>query len=175
MIIRKLIGVSFIFFVLFSCKSAPKQLEASNPPAPVPEAEPVVVVTNQVEPQEEVVVLEPDVNAIYFAFDDYSIEPRYLLGGSEQDFFTNHINYLKSRENIKVILEGHADAIGPKEYNLDLSEKRVLSVFDYLIKNGVSEAKLDVDFFGEEELIVDEGSSKEEQWENRRVEFNYLD
>ena len=49
----------------------------------------------------------------------------------------------------RVILTGHADPSGATDYNLELSERRALSVLDYLAGRGVEESLLEVVAMGE--------------------------
>ena len=45
-------------------------------------------------------------------------------------------------QNIKLIIEGHTDAIGNKDYNLSLSRHRAATVKDYLLKKGIKDSNL---------------------------------
>ena len=65
---------------------------------------------------------------IYFEFDSYDLNKeaqKYLIGLS---------NWLKNINFEKLEISGHTDNIGTEEYNLNLSEKRAKSVFDFLLK-----------------------------------------
>ena len=70
-----------------------------------------------------------------------------------------------------VSVEGHTDDRGDDDYNLDLSQRRALSVMNYLIENGNIEAsRLTSQGFGEANPIDDNGTSDGRR-ANRRVEF----
>ena len=64
---------------------------------------------------------------VYFEFDKFSLseEARTVLKENAQ--------WLKSKKNIKVQVEGHCDSRGTEEYNLALGQKRADSVRKYLI------------------------------------------
>ena len=69
-----------------------------------------------------------------------------------------------------VILEGHADERGSRDYNLTLGERRALAVRAYLIELGVSPSQIQTRSYGEEKPA--NGNHDETAWsENRRVEF----
>ncbi|MCB9741317.1 MAG: OmpA family protein [Alphaproteobacteria bacterium] len=69
-----------------------------------------------------------------------------------------------------ISVEGHADSRGGEGYNLDLSTRRARAVYQFLIAQGVSPARLRSEGFGESRPILDEDT--EEAWaKNRRVEF----
>ena len=69
-----------------------------------------------------------------------------------------------------VILEGHADERGSRDYNLALGEKRALAVRAYLIELGVNPEKIQTRSYGEEKPA--NPNHDESAWsENRRVEF----
>lgn len=77
-----------------------------------------------------------------------------------------------------VVITGHTDAKGDKDYNKKLSERRAKSVKDWFVRNGLKN-KFMTEGKGEEEPIApnttDEGKDSEEgRAKNRRVEIKYL-
>ena len=70
-------------------------------------------------------------------------------------------------DRYNVSLTGHADISGDEADNLDLSEKRVLAVKNYLFDNGIDDARIKIDFKGAELPICEEEYCKEL---SRRVE-----
>lgn len=88
---------------------------------------------------------------------------------------------LKASPNIKRLrIEGHTDTQCPvkfrkncKTYNQDLSERRVISVRKWLIKNGIEEGRLEGKAHGHEKPIAPNNATG---WaKNRRVEFHLPD
>jgi outer membrane protein OmpA-like peptidoglycan-associated protein len=69
----------------------------------------------------------------------------------------------------EIIVEGHTDNIGDKQYNQGLSDRRAESVAEYL-KKGVEHDKLSYKGYGAEKPISD-NATKEGQAKNRRVEI----
>jgi outer membrane protein OmpA-like peptidoglycan-associated protein len=67
-----------------------------------------------------------------------------------------------------VVVQGHTDATGPAAYNLDLSERRALTVKDLLMDRGVAETRLAAIGHGEEFPIAS-NSFEEGRRRNRRV------
>jgi outer membrane protein OmpA-like peptidoglycan-associated protein len=67
-------------------------------------------------------------------------------------------------------IQGHTDNVGNYQYNVDLSEKRAQSVRDYLIKHGVSAARMTAHGYGPDKPIAD-NNTKQGRTLNRRVEF----
>ena len=49
---------------------------------------------------------------------------------------------MKGSPEIKVRVEGHTDAVGSADYNVTLSERRALSVGEYLVKQGIEPSRL---------------------------------
>ena len=64
--------------------------------------------------------------------------------------------YLASRPNAHLVLEGHADHRGAPDYNQALSERRVEIAKQFLVKQGVPEANLEVKALGEEQNMTPE-------------------
>ncbi len=79
-------------------------------------------------------------------------------------------SHLKQNSAHSVILEGHCDERGSREYNLALGERRALAVRTYLIGLGIASDRTQTKSFGEENPAApghDDGS-----WsQNRRGEF----
>src|SRR5277367_974873 len=65
------------------------------------------------------------------------------------------VQYLKYRPNAHLILGGHADVRGTKEYNQLLSERRVEKAKSYLIEKGVPADHIDTKAYGEEQNMTD--------------------
>lgn len=111
---------------------------------------------------------------IEFDFDSYIIKPEFY---EKLDIAASIIS---SQPTQKYIVEGHTDAAGTPQYNLNLSLNRAKSVSDYLIKKGVIESQLKLVGKGDTELKHPECRPQEKcddqkNFENRRVIFNTLD
>ena len=75
--------------------------------------------------------------------------------------------WLRANSNITVVLEGHADERGTREYNLALGERRANAAKDYLMTYGVSSDRITVISYGKERP-VDSGSNPLAWSKNRR-------
>ncbi len=75
--------------------------------------------------------------------------------------------WLRKNPGINVVLEGHADERGTREYNLALGERRANSAKDYLMTYGISSDRITVLSYGKERP-VDSGSSPLAWSKNRR-------
>ena len=75
--------------------------------------------------------------------------------------------WLRKNSSINVIVEGHADERGTREYNLALGERRANSAKDYLMTYGVSSDRISVLSYGKERP-VDSGSNPLSWSKNRR-------
>ncbi|MCG7598494.1 peptidoglycan-associated lipoprotein Pal [Halomonas sp. McH1-25] len=108
----------------------------------------------------------PDQRTIYFDYDRDTIRPEF------ESVLNAHAQYLRSNPNASVILQGHADERGTREYNLGLGERRAQSVEQFLTVQGVSPSQLEIVSYGEERPAV-EGHSEQSYAQNRRVVFDY--
>jgi outer membrane protein OmpA-like peptidoglycan-associated protein len=68
---------------------------------------------------------------------------------------TDFKQYLTYRPDAHLILEGHADVRGPKEYNIKLSERRVERTKSYLVEHGVPADHIETKAFGYEQNMTD--------------------
>ena len=83
--------------------------------------------------------------------------------------------WLRKNSNINVVVEGHADERGTREYNLALGERRANAAKDYLMTYGISSDRISVLSYGKERP-VDAGSNPLSWSKNRRsvtVKANY--
>ena len=75
--------------------------------------------------------------------------------------------WLRKNSDINVVLEGHADERGTREYNLALGERRANAAKDYLMTYGISGNRISVISYGKERP-VDSGSNPLAWSKNRR-------
>ncbi len=99
---------------------------------------------------------------VYFETDKYNISSAsaYVL--------ESQANWLKSTPGFQLIIEGHCDERGTREYNLALGERRGNSVKEFLSSLGVDAGRLTVISYGKERPAA-EGSTSEALSENRRA------
>ncbi|HXY26234.1 MAG TPA: OmpA family protein [Candidatus Acidoferrum sp.] len=69
---------------------------------------------------------------------------------------TDYAEYLKYRPAAHLILEGHADSRGAKDYNEQLSQRRVDRAKNYLIEKGVPADHIETKAFGFEKNMTSE-------------------
>lgn len=71
----------------------------------------------------------------------------------------------------KIVIEGHADAIGSDAYNQKLSERRANAVKAYLTEKGVNPQKMETVGYGESRPVADNKTAAGRA-QNRRVNVN---
>lgn len=103
---------------------------------------------------------------VHFAFDSSAIdeEARAIIEA--------HAAHLRANPGIQLMLEGHCDERGTREYNLGLGERRAQSVERLLRVLGVDGSRIATVSYGEERPMCTERN--ESCWRlNRRVEIIY--
>ena len=75
--------------------------------------------------------------------------------------------WLRKNSDLNIVLEGHADERGTREYNLALGERRANAAKDYLMTYGISSDRISVLSYGKERP-VDAGSNPLAWSKNRR-------
>jgi len=78
--------------------------------------------------------------------------------------------YLNEHPNKHVMIEGHCDNRGSKEYNLALGEQRALSARRYLVNLGIASNRVHTISYGEENPAAT-GNSEAAHAKNRRGHF----
>lgn len=101
---------------------------------------------------------------VHFDFDKYDLKPE------AREMIREHADWLLTNSEFQVILEGHCDERGTREYNLALGERRSESVRDYLLNLGIDTGRLTTISYGEE-LPLDPTHTEEAWAKNRRVHF----
>ena len=101
---------------------------------------------------------------IYFDYDKYNLTSRSI------QTLRGVISAMNDNESLTLVVEGHADERGTREYNLALGQRRAESVADYLESRGVNRSRLIIKSYGEEMPAI--SASNENAWsKNRRVEI----
>ena len=90
-----------------------------------------------------------------------------ILTTMSRDTLRKQAAWLRDNSSINVVIEGHADERGTREYNLALGERRANAVKDYLITYGISSDRISVISYGKERP-VDSGSNPLSWSKNRR-------
>lgn len=103
---------------------------------------------------------------ILFDYDSSAIRDEY------RSLLEAHAEFLKSNPASKVILQGHADERGSREYNLALGQRRAESVYKALSLLGVVDTQMEAVSLGEEKPIA-EGHDEAAWQQNRRTEILY--
>lgn len=103
---------------------------------------------------------------IYFDYDSS------ILPAESEAVVQAHARYLQGAAGVQIILEGHADERGTREYNLALAEDRAKSVADMMQALGVGAGRIQTVSYGEERPVA-LGHDDSAWGLNRRVEFLY--
>ncbi len=108
----------------------------------------------------------PALKIVYFDFDKYNIRPQ------DRNIVEANASFMKNRPSSKVVIEGHTDARGGREYNLALGQRRSESVQRALTQLGVPAERIEVISWGIEKPASLETTEEGYQL-NRRAEFSY--
>ena len=90
-----------------------------------------------------------------------------ILTTRSRDTLRKQAGWLRENSDVTVVLEGHADERGTREYNLALGERRANAAKDYLMTYGISSNRISVISYGKERP-VDSGSNPLAWSKNRR-------
>jgi len=90
-----------------------------------------------------------------------------VLTTASRETLRKQAAWLRKNSDITIVLEGHADERGTREYNLALGERRANAAKDYLMTYGISSDRISVLSYGKERP-VDSGSNPLAWSKNRR-------
>ncbi len=104
---------------------------------------------------------------IHFDFDKYDIKKE------AQEVLKEIAEYLKANPEVRILIEGHCDERGTREYNLGLGMRRAEAAKKYLVDLGIDEKRIETISYGEDKPLIDEHN--EDAWaKNRRCEFKRI-
>jgi peptidoglycan-associated lipoprotein len=103
---------------------------------------------------------------VYFDYDSNSIKPEF------QPLIEAHARFLRANGSRHIVIEGHTDERGGREYNLALGQRRSEAVRRALELLGVKDSQVEAVSFGKEKPAVP-GSDESAFAQNRRAEIAY--
>jgi outer membrane protein OmpA-like peptidoglycan-associated protein/Tol biopolymer transport system component len=106
-------------------------------------------------------------NNIFFDVDKYDLQQR-----SDAEL-RKIVRFLNENPGVRVQVSGHTDNSGAADYNRQLSEKRALSVYNYLVKSGIDKKRLSTKGFGPDKPVAS-NETEEGRQQNRRIEFRIV-
>ena len=83
------------------------------------------------------------------------------------------VTMMQDFPQMEIRLEGHTDVVGDPDANQELSEERVESCKNYLVKKGIAPARIQTIGYGSSKPIIKSGT-EEQRKVNRRVEMSVL-
>jgi outer membrane protein OmpA-like peptidoglycan-associated protein len=99
---------------------------------------------------------------------------KYELKSESMTELRKLINYLNQYPSLNIEIGGHTDNVGTEAYNLELSNKRAESVYNYLVNEGISPERLTSRGYGFASPVAS-NDSESGRAQNRRTEFKVLD
>lgn len=183
---RLVVLVGVLGFVLIGCSSVPKDADTDiNDQLGITDAEDAMedtdtgmndVETAQGEGIDEVDIIEEHPldatdtllakRVLYFDLDSALVKDEF------SEIVEAHAGFLAENPDARLILEGHADERGTREYNLGLGERRAQAVSQFLQLIGATSNQMTNVSYGEERP-VDLGHDDIAYQANRRVELVY--
>ncbi|MGI9227457.1 MAG: OmpA family protein [Gammaproteobacteria bacterium] len=141
-----------------------------------PEPEPEVALapeTESVTPVEEAPIAEEVIEEILQTLDLSGIT--FLFGSDEITsegtvILDDVANVLNEHPEFDVDVVGHTDNVGDEGLNLELSQRRALSVMNYLISQGIEFERMDAIGYGESKPITSNATA-DGRATNRRIDF----
>jgi OOP family OmpA-OmpF porin len=130
------------------------------PPPPPPPPKPKPAPPPPAPKVERTIILDD----VLFDFDKSTIKPEAAK------ILDRLVAFMNENKDKKASLAGFTDSIGTEAYNLKLSDRRWMSVKDYVVKKGVDGGRVSGQGFGESKPIADNKTAAGRA-KNRRVEI----
>jgi len=179
---RKIIPGILIAMMMAACSSAPTKeqdgaaVEDRNQQKPVAQ-KPIEVAPSPVTPAaaESGSVLDAALSdpnnilskrLVYFDFDSNLVKEEF------RPLVTAHAQYLQRKAAAKMIIQGHTDERGSREYNLALGQRRSDAVKQMMTVLGSDAARIETVSYGEEKPAA-QGNTETAYAQNRRAQIVY--
>tara|TARA_Y100000590_G_C15511622_1_gene935638 strand:+ start:89 stop:562 length:474 start_codon:yes stop_codon:yes gene_type:complete len=104
---------------------------------------------------------------IYFDYD------QYLITDMASNTLDLQVAWMEKNPSRYILVEGHCDERGTREYNLALGERRANAVIEYLSSMGIADGRLNVVSYGKER--PDSDGSYEDAWQKNRRAVTTID
>lgn len=105
-------------------------------------------------------------DTIYFELDSFS------LRSDAQQILQKQAAWLRKYPQVRLVIEGHADERGTREYNLALGDRRAGAVREFLVAQGIDGNRLEAKSYGKERPTCAE--SDEGCWAQNRRGFSLV-
>lgn len=105
-------------------------------------------------------------DTVFFEVDQHSIRP------DAQAVLQKQAAWLKQYPQTKLLVEGHCDERGTREYNLALGDRRAYAVKEFLVSLGIDAARLQTKSYGKERPTCTE--SDDSCWQQNRRGYSVL-
>lgn len=103
---------------------------------------------------------------VQFSYDSFQV------GSGEVAKIESVAEHMRQDQRIRLVVEGHCDERGSREYNMSLGEHRALAVRAYLVGLGIGSSRVQTKSYGEESPL--DPIHNERAWlRNRRAEFRF--
>lgn len=173
----RLLALSFAAILLVGCASepvpdptppAPEPVppQPAPPPAETPPPPPPPAFNSDLEPYDPDNSSQLLSRTLYFDFD------QALVKQADLAVLELHAKVLRANPERRVLVEGHCDERGTREYNLALGERRSNAVQSFLEASGIAATRIESVSYGEER--PDDPGHTEAAWaRNRRAVLIY--
>lgn len=159
---KKLLMLFFVLVLVSACASGSKTVVEEEYDVIETQEEADAMNSNANKVVEEIQV--PD--RVYFALNKYNIT------NDSAEILKLQSEWLKADPSINIIVEGHCDERGTREYNLALGERRANAVKNFLVKQGVSASRIKTISYGKERPVV--LGSGEAIWAKNRTSITVI-
>ena len=105
-------------------------------------------------------------DTVLFDLDQHSVR------SDAQGILQKQAAWLKQYPSVRLMVEGHCDERGTREYNLALGDRRAYAVKEFLVSLGVDAARLQTKSYGKERPVCAE--SDDSCWQQNRRGYSVI-
>lgn len=157
-----------LILMVVSSLGCSKKAVSSGPAEPVtPPPPPETEIETTTPPEQTQLPPEPEkleLEDVFFDFD------KAELRADARAILSRNGEMLQRHPDARILIEGHCDERGTREYNLALGDKRAKAAMDFLVRFGIEPVRIETISYGEERPFA--MGHNESAWAlNRRAHF----
>jgi len=104
---------------------------------------------------------------VFYETDSYNLDDKSIVE------LTKLVEFLKKNSTVRIEISGHTDNVGTSDYNMELSKNRAVSVYNYLISEGIKSERLEHMGYGDTQSI-ESNETISGRASNRRTEIKII-
>lgn len=166
---KRILTITAASIFLAACATSETEMETATeteaetvvPVVPTPDVTQTTITSGPVPGSQQHLVATVG-DRVFFEYDEAELTP------TARDILRRQAEWLRNNLGVSVVIEGHCDERGTREYNIALGDRRATAARNYMIALGISGDRMRTISYGKERPVAF-GASESSWSKNRRA------